>query len=273
MRQRISRLLVLFCMAHLTAMAEQPKPQLIIWSNSGQKIIYTLNEQVEVSFVGNDLTVKAYDQEVHYNLENTYRFSYGTANDGGTTIAFTGPMETFCPTQDLNFSSVTGLKAYVAREYNEERNVLTMSPIDVVPAGTGVLLVGETGVYQIPGKDIHESYDNLLRGVISPIEISPTEATKTNYILVNGTSGTGFYHLSGSGELAAGKAYLQLPSTAAGSRKTIYIEVNGETTGLSDHELNESNGALYRLDGMKVNSPVKNDIYVKDGKKVVVTKN
>ena len=180
------------------------------------------------------------------------------------------PLATFCSPLDLDFSSVSGLKAYVASSFDSETGTLTMTAVNDVQAGTGMLLVGETGTYEVPFSNISTSYKNLMKGVTVATEVFPIEGEYTNYILVNGLNGTGFYRLSSSGLLEAGKAYLQLPTTIAQGRRSININYDGNTNGISEVETQEFDNPFFRLDGLSMMNPSRKGIYMKNGKKIIV---
>ena len=98
----------------------------------------------------------------------------------------------------------------------------------------------------------------------------------TNFILANGSHGIGFYTLSQTGPIAAGKAYLTLPTEA------LVNQANGiglvfedeETTGISEEVIvnsEESTDDWYTLDGRKLDKkPTQKGVYIMNGKKQVV---
>jgi hypothetical protein len=86
------------------------------------------------------------------------------------------------------------------------------------------------------------------------------------YVLGNGKNGLGFYMLKGT--LQAGKGYLQV-SESAGNAKQNFIAFE-ETTGVNTVRANDdSDAAVYNLQGIRVVNPQKG-VYVKNGRKVVV---
>ena len=193
------------------------------------------------------------------------------------TIGAAG-MATFCSSKDLDFSEVEGLKAYTGAAFNRNTGALTMLEVKDVPAGTGLIVVGNAGSYDVPGSSGSSCvYANLLKGVSTATNLQQTDGGYTNYILGSGAQGTGFYLVSaGGGTLAAGKAYLQIPTTAANSRSAISMEFVEGTTGVGEATLLMDNGKLtmdnevFDLQGRRVTMPQKPGIYVKNGRKVVV---
>ena len=263
----LTLLLSLFCLA---AMADEIKTQLVIWASDGAKTVYPLSSKPKITFSDTDLIVKSNGLESVFSLEDTNKFTYENSDDNKCTVVLNNPLATFCSPLDLDFSSVSGIKAYVASAFDPETGILTMIAVDDVPAGTGVLLVGETGTYEIPFSNVHNSYENLLVGVTIATEVAPTEEGYTNYILVNGSHGTGFYRLSASGLLSAGKAYLHLPTPVAQARKSISISYDDNITTITDIGGDEFNNAYFRLDGVRQMNPSRKGIYIKDGRKITV---
>ena len=181
---------------------------------------------------------------------------------------------TFCSDKDLDFSEVSGLKAYTGAGFNKSTGQLIMLEVTDVPAGTGLLLKGTAGSYEIPEKASSSVYANLLMGVTSATTISQTDGGYTNYILANGSHGVGFYIVEGSGQLAAGKSYLRIPTAIAGARQMISFNLNDEPTSISAQtlELGDTEG-FYTLNGQRINgTPVRPGIYIRNGQKIIIKK-
>ena len=121
---------------------------------------------------------------------------------------------TYSSTNNLDFTDISGLRAYIASGFSPSTGELLLTRVYKVPAGEGVLLKGEAGEYEVPYGETNMVYSNLLRGVTTATTIAPTDGDYTNFILADGTHGIGFYTLSQAREIAAGKAYLQLPTSA-----------------------------------------------------------
>lgn len=66
-------LLSCFC---LSAMADEPKTQLVVWAKDGTQVAYALAEKPKVTFTETDLVITANGVEVNYKLENMARFTY-----------------------------------------------------------------------------------------------------------------------------------------------------------------------------------------------------
>lgn len=268
MRKKIVPLLLtLFCLS--VANAQTPK-YLVILAQDGSTVVYPLSVKPLITMTDTNLSVVANGLESVFSNEDAVRFTYESGDDHRCTVVLSTPIATFCSPLSLDFSAVTGLKAYVASAYDAQSSVLTVTAVSEVPAGTGVLLIGEPGTYKLPFADAPAATgDNLMRGVTIATEIAPTEGDYVNYVLVNGTQGTGFYRLSTTGLLSAGKAYLRLPATAQG-RRDISISWEDGTTGIGSVSDAAIDGAYFRLDGIRTPTPNRKDIYMRNGQKVIV---
>ena len=242
-----------------------------ITADAGYQIATATVNDVDVmsSIVNGVLTLT----NVTANAAIVLTFS-GTSDHTTVTIGSTG-MATYCPMDDVDFSTVSGLKAYTATGY--DHGTLTVSRVLNAPAGTGLLLQGEAGSYDVPYATSTGYYINLLHGLMTDTQVSPTEGSYTNFILGQKSGVTTFYRLSEAGAVAAGKAYLQLPTSVVddgSSSRVMRIVAEDETTGIRSVELlTNSEGVnseeLFDLQGRRVAKPSKG-IYIVGGQKVVV---
>jgi len=181
-------------------------------------------------------------------------------------------ISTFCSNKSLDFSQTKGLTAYIAAGYN--KGTVMLMRAKYVPAGEGVILMGDPGSYNVYTTSTKVYYSNMLKGVLEPTMIEPTDGDMTNFILTNGSTGIGFYAVSNTGELAAGKAYLQLPTDAfIQSGKAINFVFDDQTTGIFNVEASNENDSYYTLDGVRLSQrPTEKGIYIHKGKKIIITK-
>ncbi len=184
---------------------------------------------------------------------------------------------TYSCTQALDFTGITGLKAYIASGYSNGKVLLTR--VDVVPANTGLLLVGTEGeTYKVPFTTTTAFYSNLLKPVTTAKVIPATEGDYTNFLYGEVEGVKGFYKSSGTGTVAAGKAYLQLPTSAVpASGARISIVLDDEATGISNMTTYSTPGVVYDLNGRKVADEfnpkrLPKGVYIVDGQKRVVNK-
>lgn len=187
-------------------------------------------------------------------------------NPDEITIGSSG-VATFASPNALDFSEITNVKAYVASSFDSETNTLVLTRVKESPAGEGLFVVGEPGSYVIPEKTTDATYSNLLRGVTYPTYLSTSDGEHTNFILANGSHGLGFYTLTKAGELAAGKAYLQLPVSDATEVKALSIIDDEETAVTSLLDDKPERNDIYNLQGQRV-SQAKHGLYIMNGKKV-----
>jgi len=173
------------------------------------------------------------------------------------------------------------VKAWIVTGYETDRIHLTR--VEVVPAGTGVLLEAEEGtVFDIIYSNKTAYYSNMLVGTTRDITLNTSEnryynnrqQNGYNFVFANGSNGYGFYKLSQRGTLAAGKAYLWLPAVAVNNAnvKAFKLEFDEDATGIDSlsPSVSESEGAVYDLSGRRVNSQPKKGIYIVNGKKTFI---
>ena len=144
---------------------------------------------------------------------------------------------TYCSDKNLDFSSKTELKAYVATGYDKTTGTIWLTRVKDVPANTGFLLMGEKGDYDVPVKEngSNSYYKNLFKGTLSGMTLQATDGGNTNYYLSNGDYGVGFYKVTKEGgvELKPNRAYLSVPTEipavgSAGSTETIKVSAAGQ---------------------------------------------
>lgn len=195
---------------------------------------------------------------------------------------------TFCYEFDLDFSNVRGIKAYVASGFNPISKQLVLTKVDEVPAGTGILIKGSSGDYQIPTTDTYFCYANMLKGVVKDTYIPENSWEEewngyglyAHYLL--GDDGE-FYRTNGE-DLPANSAYLTIPTKYVDSSSLAKIgliflddeeEVGGITTGVgyiwAGEKRTVTTDAIYNLQGQKITEKsLKPGIYIKNGKKFMV---
>ena len=142
-----------------------------------------------------------------------------------------------------------------------------------------LVLIGENGSYEIPEGTGATVVSNLLKGVTSATVLNAVDETNTNFILTTGEYDLGFYPVLDGTTLAAGKAYLPLPTESlplsAGAPIRFVFEDRGEATYINGVAIGYAGskmekGVYYNLNGQRVGRPAKGGIYILDGKKVYV---
>lgn len=199
-----------------------------------------------------------------------------TIDDADVAVYITMPtsgIRTYSNAHALDFTNVTGIKAYVASEFTPNEGEIALTRVYNVPEGEGLLLKGEGGEHEVPFMETDKVYSNLLKGVPTATTVAPTDGDYTNFILANGSHGMGFYTLASAGEIAAGKAYLQLKTSdiSTMAREGVKLVFDDETTSISsmDNGQGTIDNKFYDLQGRRVINPVKG-LYIVNGKKVSI---
>jgi len=145
---------------------------------------------------------------------------------------------------------------------------------EAVEANTPLLIKGTTGsavTLSIPiaasGSDI-SSTNKLIAVTADGTEVSKA-AVGTNYVLAVQSEKAVFAPIDGTeATLNKGQAYLALPEVT--EARALFIDFEGETTGISNVEGSKLNvEGYYNLAGQRVAQPTKG-LYIVNGKKVVV---
>ena len=189
---------------------------------------------------------------------------------------------TFCSVKDLDFTTVENVRAYIVSAFTPSTGDAILTRVYDVPKGTGVVLIGDNGSYEIPAGTGSTVVSNLLVGVNRATVLNQVDGDYTNFILTNGESGEGFYPVEDGSTLAAGKAYLPLPTASLpasgignGAAIRFVFEDSGEATyinglGFGYASSKMEKGVYYNLNGQRVGRPVTGGIYILDGKKILV---
>lgn len=231
----------------------------------------TVNEvDMTASVVNGQLTIANISGDQNVEVEFEVAGTTVTATIGASGYA------TFCSLENLDFTTVSGMKAYIVSAFRPNTGDVTITRIYDVPAETGLLLKGSQGTYEIPLGEGETIVSNMLRGVNVATTLSKEEGDYTNYILANGKNGIGFYAVVDNSVLGAGKAYLPLPTASVSSlpeARGISLVLNDEdedATSIHDmEESRENNAVYYNLNGQRVEAPTRG-IYIKNGKKIFV---
>lgn len=235
------------------------------------------------------------DATQSYTNRGTYVVKY-TSTEAGTFATYhsTGAIEIiavlFVPTnasatdtKEVNISDAgvatfssarsytiadTGLKAYKVSEVDESKATLTDIG-NIIPAYTGVVLAGDEGTYTLTttSESATVSNNSLVANVGEYILPANDGKGNYNYTLAAGPT---FKHSSGSGTLAAGKAFLRTTTDVSARGLELNFD-EGETTGISEIEKlrNVGNEKFFDLQGRLVAQPTRG-LYIVNGKKVII---
>ena len=174
----------------------------------------------------------------------------------------------FCYGSKLDFSE-TDVKAYKASVDGEGK--VTLNKVDIVPAEEGVILYCETpGTYAVPvtTEAASDVTGNQMKGVLERTQVvwNPTTGIY-NYILQQGQ-----FNKANDGYLKANRAYLQTSYNVDAEARALEIVFDDEiVTGINATLKNNErmNHEVYNLNGQRVATPVKGNIYIVNGKKVM----
>ena len=198
---------------------------------------------------------------------------------------------------DLDFSAVSGLKAYIVSGFDKNAHLL-LSNVKKVVAGTPLYLKGTSNqLYSVASSsNMSMAYANMLRGSAVSTSVVPKESGDyVNWIYSKGGGKWGPL-ASDQDAFPKGTAYLPLLKSYASENATvrgmesnspynvveveaevIYVKagsldgVNDGTVGIrSIDEGQFTNDIWYNLNGQRIDTPTKKGLYIKNGKKVLV---
>ena len=166
-----------------------------------------------------------------------------------------------------------GLKAYKATLSGDE---LSFTAIDqTVPAGTGLLLLGETkgGTYNIPIVAEGDDIENDLVGVTTPTSKQSSEGGVYYFVMMKAADAESpleFFPLSTSSEVTipAGKAYVEYDTTSSGA-KSLRVVIDGHATEVTAPAVAETEEPeiLYNMAGIPVGKDFKGIVINQKGEK------
>ena len=252
---------------HITKAADIANTQIILY-NSTRSISY---ETGIVGVVGdNKITLPA-----AFNDQNElYIYRINASNKWNAYIDYievTRPI-TLTPAKEyttltsafaLDFTDVDGLKAYIVEDTDASDGVITMTQVNKVPAGTGLVIkkTGSATSYGVPvfdGTGADDVTGNKMKG----------SATATTHIEKDGgyILSDGKFHPASEGNLPAGKAYLNIEVSTNAPVMSF-----GDATAIDDvrSKMEDVRGDFYNLNGQRVAQPTKG-LYIVNGRKVIM---
>ena len=173
-------------------------------------------------------------------------------------------LQMFSYSENLDFSSCnSSLQVFVVCGFKPETSEVLLMRVTKVPAGTGVLLRGETGNYYPSLSDQSSSfYSNLLVGSLTATSLTD------GYVL----KGDCFERVDVPTTIAANSAYLTLPASAQGvKRLTLKFMEESTDIDLVKDDMPQGDSHWYSLQGTRLNgTPTTPGIYFRNGRKVWV---
>ena len=194
-------------------------------------------------------------------------------------------METFVSLYDLDYTEVEDMKVYTVTGFAKGGDVI-LTPVNKVPAGTPMLLVGQSGVnYSIPSTMVQMAYADMLKGdAMNYVDLKTVDSGLSVYIMNKNK----FSYLSASavsmmGICAKGFVYLAVPTeygvdpatnygynTSMVEAEVISMTLDGNRTAINGVKASRKDeGVWYNLQGQRVENPRKG-LYILDGKKKVL---
>lgn len=170
---------------------------------------------------------------------------------------------------DVDFSTLA-IKAYQAVSKNDA--YVHLEQVAAVPAGAGVIVVGEAGRYVLPraSENVALLSTNLLHGTATtPYQLTTAdEGLVYKYVRSNTTGVVGFQQAKMGAHINIGHAYLKLD--IAPSKQFIGVVFDDTPTGVShlDSSERQKNTPMYNLAGQRVNGTYKG-IMISNGKKYI----
>lgn len=219
--------------------------RLVKFGDGGEKSVDTNDDY----FYANDVTGSVYPTVYEYNVDNWEAFTFqGNGDqpfvvmdfvlDDNVAITPANAMSTYVAPAKLDFSDVSGLKAYVATA--AAGGTVTLEEVGAVPAGTPLMLVGTAGTeYTVPVAASASAPANNM--FVAGDGTTEFDGTTYDYILY--TDGK-FYQI-GSGTVAKNKAYLHCtvdPTSALG--RSLTISYGDKLTGIDQVENVEVKSSL-----------------------------
>ena len=161
--------------------------------------------------------------------------------------------------------------------YDDVNKQLVMTEITGchIPKNTGVILWANSSPanfkIRTSGDEFTTDNENQLAGTNVPKDVSSLNTTDY-YLGYDATNGVGFYHWAGT-RLAANRAYLpaNVVSTSLSNGYKLVFADDNDVTAVAPiiGESVKGNAQLYDLQGRKVTSPRKGQIYIQNGKAVL----
>lgn len=157
-----------------------------------------------------------------------------------------------------------GVNAYYVSSIADGNKAMT-TPLSNIPANQGVILEGETGIYQLytTNEAAANVSDNLLDGAVTRRQI--TDASN-KYVLYNNSGTPEFRKINAGTYLDPFKAYLN----AAGAEARIALSFDNETNGIDElKQQTAGSKQMFDLQGRRVAKSTRG-LYIVNGKKVFV---
>ena len=171
------------------------------------------------------------------------------------------------PVDIANITGATMNNVTVAAD-NKTAETVAMTASNGLKAGNGVVLIGTSASATATIGTAQASATTNLKPQYAS---EPASAHANHYFLGTKTSNSekvvGFYLLKDTGKTGGFKAYIE--KNASTAKEGFDLVFGGEVTGIDAIENAAENGAVFNLQGQRVNKAQKG-VYIQNGKKVVL---
>jgi methionine-rich copper-binding protein CopC len=147
------------------------------------------------------------------------------------TITLTAELMAFSCDEDLDFTGTKGLRAYTAAGFNKKSNDVNMYRVNDAPAGTGLLLRGKAGTYEVLCTPSDSYYANLLVATLEDTPLTAEADGYVNYVLAMEDGKVGFSKATNGSVSYAESAYLRIPSGEATDASRLNIVIVSDEPG------------------------------------------
>ena len=236
-----------------------------------QTFTYTIENVATLEIIQRDgILIRGKNIAITKVKLTTYEDSYDAAS---VKISDAGIATYSNSNKALDFTN-SGIKAYYASAV--EKGKVTLTPINQVPAYTGIIVKGEPGTHEIPVIDkIDGLGTNYLKAVGDwdrKITASASADAIYHYSFTE-TAAPTFSLVTQETEIPAHKAYLETTidiTPKTGSIKLVFTDDTSTGINEIETEVQESgDNSYYNLQGMRVEHPTKG-IYIHKGKKIII---
>lgn len=241
--------------------------------DNGQTFTYTIENVATLEIIQRDgILIRGKNIAITKVKLTTYEDSYDAAS---VTISKAGIATYSNSNKALDFTN-SGLTVYYASSVEEGK--VTLTPISIVPAYTGIIVKGDADTYKIPvatGDIPAIEGTNYLKAVgdwDGTITASADAISIYHYSFTETTTPT-FSRVTQDTDIPAHKAYLETTidiTPKTGSIKLVFTDDTSTGINEIETEVQESgDNSYYNLQGMRVEHPTKG-IYIHKGKKIII---
>ena len=159
--------------------------------------------------------------------------------------------KTLCSQYSLDFTGISGIKAYIVTGVETDGRTLSLTQVNKVPAGTGVLLSGAADTYNIPVINESAATDDVSGNKLVGVVANKVKDANSIYVLMADPK-VGFYKNANAFTVGANTAYL--PADFAGSARSAFF----------------FGGDITAVDNVEAAAKAKEGKFVENGKLVIV---